>query len=289
MSAPPSPGIYRDIPPERYHSWEAVSQSGLHQLLRSPAHLRAYLDQEPRETPAQILGRAVHAAVLEPQRFWEGYGLLPVGLDRRTKAGKEAWAALVEQHGEGNVLNPEDHQVCARVAEAVRQHRLAGRLVTGAGDVELSLAWEDEETHLPCKARWDRYSLAVPGGAIVDLKTARDASPGAFERAAFANGYHIQAAFYLAGARACRMPVHHYCIVAAEKEPPWALAVYRMTEAVVEAAQEQVRALLRRWRDCEELAEWPGYPEEVRDISLPTWGWDAMRSQTEQVEEETNV
>lgn len=57
-----------------YHSVTAVSNSALGCLMKSPAHLKAALENPPEDTPAFILGRAVHALTLEgEQAFLNGF------------------------------------------------------------------------------------------------------------------------------------------------------------------------------------------------------------------------
>src|SRR5690349_7675909 len=82
---------------DAYHDHPAVGSSHLKSIARSPAHYWSeWLDpsRPPRtDTPAKWLGKAVHAAILEPERFKSDYVVGP-RFDRRTKAGKEAAAAF---------------------------------------------------------------------------------------------------------------------------------------------------------------------------------------------------
>lgn len=281
----PQPGVYPGTAMEEYHRWPAASNSRLSRLLRSPAHLRAYLDEPPADTDALRQGRAIHAAVLEPDLFKERFTSAPEGLDRRTKAGKDEWAALCARFGEPNVLKATEWDMCTQIRGNVHAHSTAHGLITGPGEVELSMLWTDPATGVLCKSRWDRHSPQLAGGAIVDLKTTKDASPRAFERAILNFGYHRQAAFYLRSARVHGLPAKHFSIIAVEKKPPYAVAVYRITEGVVDAAAEQIDALLRLYADCVEHDNWPGYPDEVRDISIPAWAWNVMDEETAEVEE----
>lgn len=281
----PGPGVYPGTAMDDYHRWAAASNSRLSRLLRSPAHLRAYLDEPQADTEALRVGRAIHAAVLEPDLFGSSFAGAPEGLDRRTKAGKEEWASLCDTFGEGNVLKAVEWDMCIRIRDNVHAHSAAHGMITGPGYAELSMLWEDADTGVLCKARWDRHSPDLAGGAIVDLKTTRDASSRSFEKSILTFGYHRQAAFYLMSAQARRLPARHFSIIAVEKAPPYAVAVYRITEGVVDAAAEQIQALLRLYADCVEHDRWPGYPDEVRDISIPAWAWNVMDEETADVEE----
>lgn len=279
----PSTGVYDAVPMERYHSWSAASNSQLKHLERSPAHLRAYLNQEYEEKPAQILGRAIHAAVLEPALFEAAWVKAP-DVDRRTKAGKETWFKaldMAESLG-AELLKGDDYETCLRVRDAVWASSAARGLLEGDGQTELSCLWRDRESGVLCKGRFDRFSPSVAGGAIVDLKTTMDASRLSFERTIFKFRYHHQGYMYTEGAKALSLPLKHYCIIAVEKEPPYGVGVYRLTEAALSLGGEVVRPLLERYALCKDRNEWPGYPDEVQDISLPPWAWN----QTDDLKEE---
>lgn len=278
----PTPGVYPGTPMDEYHRWDAASNSRLSKLRRSPAHLKAYMEEPPPMTDALRIGRATHAAILEPDDFARLYVCGPEG-DRRTKAVKEQWDALEDQYGVGYVLKPFDYNVCLRVRDAVHVHTKATGMISGPGQVELSMLWEDDNTGLLCKARWDRYSPEIAGGAIVDIKTTRDASSREFERSLFSLGYHRQGAFYLMGGEARKLPARHFVILAVEKAPPYAVAVYRLTEGALSAGEEQIRPLLVKYAECKARGEWPGYPDEVQDIAIPAWAWGVVDDESREV------
>ena len=58
------------------------------------------------------------------------------------------------------------------------------------------------------------------------------------------------------------------------------------TVAEATVAWEIAVALLERYAECERSGEWPGYPDEVRDISIPEWAWYQMDDQTAGLEVE---
>ncbi len=303
----PLPGVYPGTAMGVYHQWDAASNSRLSRLMRSPAHLRAYIEQPPtKESEALLLGRAIHCAVLEPDRFADSFTVAGQCV-ATTKAGKRCtnpgvwvhrdlgWVCGVHIRGHeaeidqvaAAILSTEHHTICLGIRDSVARSRAAHGLISGPGQVELSMVWEDSGTGVTCKGRWDRHSPEIAGGAIVDVKSTRDAHPRSFERAILDLGYHRQAGLYLMGARARRLPARHFSIIAVEKEPPYAVAVYRITEAVVDAAADQIRALLRLYAECmaTESSEWRGYPDEVRDISIPDWAWRVMDAETEEISE----
>lgn len=280
---PPS-GVHRGIPMREYHAWEAASNSRLTRLMRSPAHLRAYLEQPAEDTASLSIGRASHAAILEPDDFKQRYVRGPVG-DRRTKAVKEEWDSLCAKHGDGYVLRPDEYDACLGMRDAVHAVARAKGVLVGPGDVEMSCLWLDPASGVLCKGRMDRHSPTLAGGAIVDLKTTKDASPLVFERSIFTYGYHRQAAMYLSAAKVLGIPARHYVIIAVEKTPPYGVSVYRLTEGAVQGGADQLRPLLALYARLQDVPreQWWGYPDEVRDISLPAYAWNQLDEQVEDV------
>lgn len=267
----PLVGVQANVPPHVYHRWMALSNSDLNELRRSPAHLFARRQDGKAETPALHLGRAIHAAILEPDRFIQEYVKAP-DLDRRTKEGKAAWAILCDTYGEGNVLSPGEYHTCLAMRDSVWKKAAAKTLLGAEGDAELSVVWD--QGGILAKARADRMSWRLKGGTIVDLKSTMDASLAQFERTIFNFGYHRQGAWYLQGFGAHHVEVAHYCIIAIEKEPPYEVGVYRLTEEALTAGWDQIEPLLDLYRRCLETDEWIGYPDKVQDIGLPSWGWN---------------
>lgn len=263
------PGLYPNVRAHQYHSWQAASQSVL-KIIRdqSPAHAYQQMTNPAPSTPAKRMGTAIHTAVLQPDVFDQEYIVAP-DLDRRTKTGREEWALLVNAWGEDNILKPEEMQEIQAIRDAVLSHPTAGPLLRG--DVELSALWADDETGVLCKGRFDVANKRV--GALVDLKTTRDASKRAFSRAIWHYGYHIQAAHYLAGAQAHGIDAEFFVIVAVEKTPPYAVAVYNLRGDVIKAGHDELRPLIDMYAQCMESGHWPGYPTEAVEIDLPRYAW----------------
>jgi hypothetical protein len=295
----PAPGVHSGVSHQLYHRWAAASNSRLSKLQQSPAHLRVYMD-EPTDARHLAMGRAAHNAILEPGKFDGSYVVsaqctaIKKDKDRCSNSGivlaNGEWFCGV--HGKGissdagavTVLPQKDYDDTLRMRDAVMAHPKARRLLSGVGDAELSVVWTDAGNGVLCKARLDRWSPAIAGGAIVDIKTCRDASPRVFERSIYEYGYHRQAAMYLAGANANGLSAEHFVVVAVEKEPPFAVAVYRITEGAIDAGADQVfgpmqadgirrGGLLGLYGRCLTTDTWPGYSDNIEDIALPHYAW----------------
>ena len=254
-----------------YHKAEGISASGLKLLSRSPAHYKYSVREE---TSAMKKGTAVHCAVFEPERFKNEYIIAP-DIDKRTKAGKEAYAEL-EMSGK-IVLSSDEYSDVTDMAEAVRMDEVAGQLVTG-GIAERSIFWDtnvmlDEvPVTARCKARPD-YIKKVDGRYnIIDLKTAEDARPSVFTRAAYDYGYHLQAAHYHAGCTsALDSPVGVFAFVVVEKKPPYAVMVYVASQDFMNLGRESNGRLINLYARCKAKNEWPAYETGVQELGVPAW------------------
>ncbi len=88
-----------DMPFSDYLALDRISAHGIQKVGRSPLHYRAERDAPMTPSDAMKLGTAVHTGLLEPE-LWDSVLCAPK-VDRRTKAGKEAWAAFQADADEG--------------------------------------------------------------------------------------------------------------------------------------------------------------------------------------------
>lgn len=250
-----------------YHADLAVSKSHLDLVARSPRHYwHRYLNpdaERPEPTPAMVVGSAVHSRVLEPERYALEYAVAPA-VDRRTKAGKEAWEQFQADSEGKTLLTADQDQLAQAVAQAVRLHPAADLLLSKPGQAEQSYFWTDEATGERCKCRPDWHSDCRR--LIVDLKTTEDASPAGFQRSVQKFRYHVQAAHYLQG-----LGAEQFVFIAVEKAPPYLVGVYVATPEMVAAGQRVAARDLARLAECRALDVWPGYSDEITPLDLPRW------------------
>jgi exodeoxyribonuclease VIII len=256
-----------------YHRHSAVSKSHLDLVARSPLHYWArYVDPnrvESEPTAAMLLGTAVHTHILEPDEWTARYIAGPEALDRRTKAGKEAWAAFEADAAGRTVISRNDADLVLAMGRAVRNHPAAAMLLKLPGKAETTHKWIDAATGLQCKCRPDW--LTTDGSLIVDLKTTEDASPG-FRKSIANFRYHVQAAWYLDGVEHAtgRRP-EQFLFVCVEKRAPYACAVYAADAEMIDAGAKQARLDLDTLAVCKAADAWPGYSDQIEPISLPAW------------------
>lgn len=255
----------KTMPAAEYHSIKhpVISNSGLTQLSKSPAHYMAWLAQPQEPTSAMVLGSATHTLLFEPDLFAQEY-VVSDATDRRTKGYKD----LVAANPDKEVLTADEMSAIKGMVTSCKSHPSIIPLLTG-GKVEQSIFWQDKETGVSCKARLDLFNPTH--GVVVDLKTTQDASKSTFARDVANRRYHAQAAMYLNAVHADtgEAPAH-FVFIAVEKEYPYAVGVYRASPDMLAAGQKLIQQDLKTFAGCLEANSWPGYPE-MSDLSLPAW------------------
>ncbi len=254
-----------------YAKIDAVNWSTLKEMQKSPKHYQHRLATTREDTPAMALGRAVHTAVFEPDRFLMEYALFK----GPRRAGKD-WDAFKDAHDGQTILKIDDYKRCLAIRDAVRGHRVAASYLAD-GLAEQTITWTDKETGLKCKGRYDWYSRSkgAPGsrGTLVDLKTTRDVSAYRFAAQVARLGYHAQLAFYADGLSEQAGHDVRVVIIAVESEEPYDVAVYHLDVDVLYAGREEYRDLLAKVRGCRELGAWPGRFTEEQSLELPAWAF----------------
>jgi hypothetical protein len=265
------------LPDEEYFAAPRASNSLLNELRKSPAHLQHAIAHPPEPTPAMRLGTAFHVATLEPRSFDESWAR-GSELSGRTKEGKIARAEIEEQFDADKILKPDDYDTVCAMRDSVLSHPIAGELLQGAA-TEIAAFWVDDDTGIECKAKIDALPVASDlhpgdGDCLVDLKSTIDASPEHMAKAIVNFGYARQSAHYLS-------PFDdrdRFLIIACEKKPPFALAVYEIAEAAILHSAFEVQGLLLLWERClEEFGwdkPWPSYTQdEITELDLPPWAY----------------
>ena len=247
-----------------YDALDAVNWSTLRHLVKSPAHYQHYLKEGRPDTPAMLLGRAVHKAALEPRAFTEAFTVAPEGLDRRTREGKAQWAALVNSGLA--VLSAGEFGLCLALQAAVRADPEAAAYLRG-GEAEVCLQWTDPIFGFACKGLVD----FVGDGLLVDLKTTRDASPWGFGRECYNLKYHCQLAHYAQGYEFQYGKRPRVVLIAVEKDGPLAVQCYEIPEDVLTLGRATVDGLFQTLKDCRASGQWHGYGVGTMQLQLPKW------------------
>lgn len=274
--------ILRDYPAEQYHTDPALSAGRVIAAQRATwLHaMQGYGEADaPAPTTAMTHGGAWHAWELEPAELARAYYVIPEAPDdlsknsdgsvsKRSKAGKAWWADVEAEAAGRRIVDPGMYASILAMTEAAHAHPLLGPMLRSRTDAELSMWWTDEVSGVRCKARADVVCAGT--GLLVDLKRT-DPHPGAFARSAGRMRYDLRAAWYLDAAAACGLPCDEYLYACVEPTPPYAVSVYRMDDADIDAARWTIDRLLAEYVTYSTAGAWPSYPPEVRTISMPAW------------------
>ena len=249
-----------------YHSNEAISHSKLKTFRKRPLLFKKrYIDKllAPENSAAFTLGSALHCSVLEPNEYAIRYVIAP-DVDRRTKAGKEEWAAFQAENAGKEVVSREDAELVKRMAEACRSHRLAADLMS---EGEAEVTWRVQMDGLTLQARTDWVN--TKGGYILDVKTTEYLSD--FARMAVNFGYHRQAAFYTTLlAKLGHTNVDFYFLVV-EKKEPYGTVLFKADADFLAKGYEENREDLAKLAQSYATGVWPNAPEQLMNLSLPAW------------------
>ena len=235
--------------------------SALKNFARSAAHYKYASEHGTVTTPAMAVGSAVHALVLE-------HGDSIVRFDG-TRRGKK-WLAFQDAHANETILTASEWDQAAQMAGAVTAHSRAAELLIGVH--ELAVEWRLGE-----RACMGRIDSIRPDGAIVELKTAADASPRGFQRAAEKFGYFAQLAWYIDGQRAANPggpSTDDAFIVAVESKQPYVAQTFVVTSHAIDLGRRTYRPWLEVLNACEASGVFPGYQESdaildvVEDLEL---------------------
>ncbi len=292
----PKPGIYYDVPFEKYMAWNCFSKSMTGPALRSGKHLEAYI-KSGKSTKSMDLGSVVDCLTLEPHLYNELFVLQPDTYPKEITRGRapnkvttienKPWtmksktcqeiAATLGASGK-TIISANMLKLGKACKDSVMANLEAAEAIAG-GKRQVSIVWVDEGdadeegTGILCKGRYD-----ILHDAINDLKTTVDASPEAFSRTIEKFKYHVQGGIYTAAHKQLTGEQKDWRMIAVETseetEKPLT-AVYEMLyddESLVAGRKMFRRALKQVLKYGGK--EVPGYSKYAEPISIAQWAID---------------
>ena len=234
-----------NIPMPTYRSMEGLSKHEFDNFMLSPAQYIYRKAQPWKPSREAVLGTLLHSLILEDRT---DFAVGP-NVDKRTKAGKEEWAAFCEENIGKEIITPEEHA------------RIGGAYITGKAffneievdHIEASMFWE--RAGVQCKGRPDIIGKINGRRVIVDLKTTSDFY--AFDRKFWSFGYDVQAAWYAHGLKKITgEDVDFWFLVVDTEEPHFGQFVLLASDAML-AANGKIDDHIDHFRACEEMNYWP--------------------------------
>lgn len=204
-------GIYFDLSNEDYHNDPAVSCSNVKNLLVSPMKYWRNSPLNPnrksKETQAQKIGTALHCYLMEREKFEQDYIILPkLEIDSdfyRSESQKSDFelnfqmpktktAKTFKYIGGKIALTSEEFADIKEKVDYFESLETAGSLFKD-GFAEVSVFWQDLETGIMCKCRFDYLTTNY----AADYKSIADIKKMTYQICDY--DYYIQQAYYLEG------------------------------------------------------------------------------------------
>lgn len=224
-------------------------------------------------TKSLAFGRIAHTAVLENGLAKDAFAVWTG--DKRAGKLFEAFEASAKADGKTVITQSERDQLTA-IVSAVHSSPLAHQIIEETRH-EVTCLWHDDLGAAKC--RWDGISSEW----AAEWKTTSKPTPREFENQAFALGYHLGAAHYLAGAFANRL-TPKYRIISTQSKPPYDTVVWMLDDALLEHAQEERERIWKQYLECGAAGIYGGHGDEVRILSMPTWAMNNAEVNMEECE-----
>lgn len=226
--------------------------STLKAMAQSPAHYAAACQREREDSTAFMLGRAIHAMVLQSILPAVFYGV---------RRGKE-WEAFKAEHQGIEIVNEAEWEICQRTAEAVARNNDATRLLASCDKKEHPIEWD--YFGIPCAGRID----ACSDTAIVELKSCECAKPRKFLYDAQKYGYDAQLAWYDLGIGGLKTDDYgiqwrDHFIIAVEKGSTNICQVYQLDKLRSDQGFGKIEDWIGKYRKAIESGEWMGYADGI--------------------------
>ena len=252
-----------------------IHSSDIKLIDKSINHLLKRGDIE--ETPALTLGTLAHFVIVPDtglENFDSTYLVMPK-VDRRTKQGRQI------------------HDDCEAKAKA------EGKILITQEDFTKVMAWRDNVFNDPMTSNVFKNSKGLNevsgffkhpeisgiNGAIrvdklledkkiaIDLKTTVSAHPNAFKYTIKKYRYDIQAAWYIDGLKQLTGDDYDFLFVACEKQSPFNVQVYRLSELDINMARDDIFQILEYYKSYMNAPEskkhtMTGYFSGIQTISL---------------------
>jgi hypothetical protein len=260
-------GFYK-ISEEIYFGRNELSNSDISHLRRSPYDYWYYKNKstEKEETPSMLLGSLVHSMYLEPEMTALEF-VEEIQCDKRTKMGKQTYAAFLEKATGKRIVKPEMWEKAQKMVYSLREHLGSIQELAGPGWAELSGFFELHGVR--CRARYD---YVAERGMDWDLKTTSDLL--AFSKSVANFGYHRQNAFYGMGKKQIEGKYSGFRFVVVENKEPYDCAIFELEDSAIRQGRGEIEDSLDLYTNCVEAKTWPGAyrnDETIYKLELPRW------------------
>jgi len=250
---------------DAYMAHEGINWSTLKYADTSMLHYKHVVDNPPEDTTRFGVGRAIHTAILQPERLALDYTVF----EGKTRRGK-AWDAFEAENVSKTILKRSEWDAVEALAKRVKADETAQKwLHLESALIERAITWTDRVTGLSCKGKPDAVN-----SAIVDVKSTGNIDERVFRALAARMGYFGQLAFYRRGYHTLTKLWLPCAIVAVEADAPHDIGVFVVDEESLRVADEKISRLLSRVAECRKTNVWPGRYQKAQTLTMPEWAKD---------------
>jgi len=259
-----------------YYAIKALSHSMLSCLAQNPMECKMrYVDDPPtlprKDSAAFAMGHAVHCLALEPEKFEERFAVAPK-VDRRTTAGKVAWAEYLADCEGKTVLDEQDHADAVACVQALNNHARFSAIMAQPRRVEVPFEFDLFGHKFKAKPDAIIDSMRL----ILDIKTTDDASPHRWQWSAVDYGYHRQAWIYQRALEEATGQSYRFIFAVVEKPKPSTrgipptVALYELDDETIEMGCDDTWWLVQDYESRLGIEWWQQpYSSGIVPLRLP--------------------
>lgn len=211
-------------------------------------HTKEWDDSQSTATSGPALGNVLHTFALDPHTFPMQYVLEPTLEGRKTAAGRDAAnprstgsykddvKKLLEIHPTAQIVTRDQYDIAQEMHGSLMAHPVARALLADRVETEVTITFPF--AGLDMKVRPDTLSNYEGGVVVVDLKTAMDPEPRAFQRSAIKFGYDYSPHIYrTAVTKELGVIAPRFFWVVVGSKPPHHVYVYEAGQAMLERSK----------------------------------------------------
>jgi hypothetical protein len=249
-----------------YDAIPALRSTALKEFIKSPAHYRYSLSEEARAENDKksyfIVGRLIHAALLEPEKVKDQFAVCDVS-SRNTKEYHKV-RAIESERGRSVVLTSE-FDMANKVVAAAQANPTVMELISKCAPEISAVAKLGD---VLCKCRMDGF--IKEDGHVFDIKTtSEDATAFPYNVAKY--GYDVSASFYVDILLEAELDVKRFSFIVIEKNPPYGIRIYDMTEEFIVYGRAKYEGALAKYKECLKSGIYPSYDMNPVLLFPPNW------------------
>ena len=245
---------------KEYNELAGVNWHSLQHMSISPEQYIYELKKHRDPTVSQGLGTAEHAAMLEPDKFFERK--LIVKTSRKTKKFIE----IVNENPSSYVITQDEYDMILTHLEKFRQNEFYDFIMRNAR-IEQTIQWKNANTGLVCKGRPDLFNDDV----LMDIKTSAQIEDEKWWWDFRRYKYHAQFAYYLDALEIIDGKDRRVICVKLETSPVFDVVYYPIPWDAIIAGRDHYERLLSELRDCIDANCWPGKSNELAPVRFSNW------------------